>query len=255
MNSKSLRQIPEEVAKQQFLRLTNEEFQWWLRLPIINLLWRRDFLRFAISLDFLIGQLLEALLCINSLERGDAQTGFEDMVAQLSIKPSDLVQRLERAVSLRDFYRSEEEVRHLVRETIQLGTKRFGEECPWLTKTKEPLRCRDSLLHPCPERLVLLAQELASSYTVSDQVLAVGISESAAKGLADETSDLDLQVICTSIPDEGSRTSLTCGLADDVNDIQFSTNLCDQFFVKGTFVDVRYWTLADRGTGSVMFDF
>lgn len=231
-----------ETAKKKFFRVTDNMFQWWLRLPITNLLWRRDYIRFAISLSYLINQLLDAVLAINYVSEGFARN--KDSLQSLTVKPKNLVKRLESVCSLVDLYRSEKESRRLLLETIALGRDKFKLGFNWLRKVREPSCPKGGRLHPNPGPHLALAKELSTSYQVLNNVIAIGVADSLGKGLADETSDIDLDIICESIPDEPTRRRLVTSLVDDSSEIRIRSDCglySDEFFVHGILVDTRYW--------------
>jgi len=250
MSIRRLKSIPPDTAKARFLRLADNHFQWWLRLPIVNLLWRRDFVRFAVSLNFLIDQVLEALLTLNCLESkpaGGKDSSTYDLFAKLSVKPADLMERLERIVSLHNLYTSERESRRLLRETLSLGVDKFELGLGWLRMVQDPSRPSGFRFSPNPERHLLIAEKMAILYRTLESVAAIGVSGSVARDLADETSDLDLDIICSQTPAENARNNVASRLADNADDIRLQSTqdlTTDEFFIEGVLIDVRYWVLS-----------
>ena len=101
-------------------------------------------------------------------------------------------------------------------------------------------------MSPDPTRHLALARELADSYREVSSVAAVAVGDSVGKGLADETSDLDLEVICYSAPEEIDRWKVVKRHADDPNDARVRSceeESADEFFAEGILVDTRYWSL------------
>lgn len=231
-------------AKSKFYRLIDENFQWWLRLPIINLLWRHDFIRFIVSIKFLITQLLEATLLINNVYIKSTQAleyDVQDLLKKLTVKPKNLIIRIEKICSLHDFRESENESRKLLLDTILLGCNIFNLEFTWLKKINELHMPKNNILYPNPKPYLSIAEELAILYKTLDSTIAIGVGGSLSKGFADETSDIDLDIISSYIPEENSRYDLMKDKACEIRLRSDHNSANDEYFIGKTLIDVRYW--------------
>jgi len=209
-----------------------------------------DFVRFAVSFNLLIDQIFEALLTLNCLESepaGGKDFSTYDLLPKLGVNPADLMERLERIVSLHNLYASERESRRLLRETLSLGVEKFELGFGWLRMVQDPSRPSGFRLSPNPEHHLLIAEKLAVLYRTLESVVAIGASGSVARDLADETSDLDLDIICSQTPVEDARYNVASRLAGNADDIRLQStqdSTTEEFFIGGVLIDVRYWVLS-----------
>lgn len=238
-------------ARSFLIELFDRRYQWLLRMPIARLLAQGDASRFLCSLRFLVDHLGQGVYLLNHQRPPQQRPWFGDdleaTVANLPLRPTDLVERLKLVMRLDDPTVAEVEARRLLLDVIDLTPKEKKDQgendqpvVSWLPQIAalEPYAPGDDQgwlpgermdLMPLARRAVRIVWRLPGSRLAA-------LSGSVAAGNADLTSAVDISLFGLKLPDAKVRRSLIAATSDaphDITQTSRQTYASDIFWLDG----------------------
>lgn len=220
-----------EVSAQQ----AADQLRWWLRLPPTNLIERADYFRFRYALYLITHQVAAVLYGLNQrpYEAGypSRLRNTPQVLNQLSIAPSTPGDRLLAMIRATDPQQAWAIASDLIVDTLRLTGDRVSTASPD-TEGRPLLSVAISSLRERAEGVALPLSALPG-------VLAIAVSGSLARGLADDRSDIDLCLFCQTLTpekDRYERLSRFIGTRDLLIE-----PACDTLWSGGVLVHIRYW--------------
>jgi hypothetical protein len=211
------------------------ELRWWLKLPPVNLIARQDHIRFRHAMYLVIHQVASVLYTVNNLpdtmyfpsRLSGARPAFDGMLNA----PVQAGNCLTDLACTRDATLTWQRASKLITETLA-----FVE-----TASDAPIEKVQEVVAPCsPGQMQNRADAIAVRLHLVEEVEAVMLGGSLARGTADEQSDIDIHVFCRVLPSADIRRNLIAAWPD-VQQPPLIEPACDTVWLGGVLVHLRYW--------------
>jgi len=169
---------------------------------MINLIDRRDIIRFCCSRSWQAIHILKALFALNQIDHDDEYDNIQSEIDALPQKPGLALGRLYELTCSRDFRKSAATGISLIKDVLIMADSCYPELRSYaFLRSAENLRPETSSL----ENRNQLAQSIAETYFGIHGIQGIIVDGSLARGLVDLTSDIDLKAYCSFVPDIGLR--------------------------------------------------
>lgn len=219
-------------------RQSAEQLRWWLKLPPTNLIARADHFRFQYALYLITHQVATVLYGLN---RRPITVGYpsrlrnaQDRLNHLPIAPVTSGDRLLAMVGADDQRLAWAIASELIAETLRLAGNGLY--------TAPTVTCETPRLAVGTSSLRRHAEVIALQLSGLPGAVAVAVSGSLSRGLADERSDIDLCVFCQmNITEKNRYERLSC--FPGTRDLLIEP-ACDTLWSGGALVHIRYWPVS-----------
>lgn len=192
----------ERLSREESIAILQEimlnHFYGWLRLPITNLVDRQDIIRFCCSRSWQASHIIKALFAINQFHKPEYYLHTRARLEALQRKPNMTYERLYQLACSSDFKNAAIIGIGLIKDILSLSDKHFPEVRPYafLDASKPSMPCYMSI-----KERNSIALRMADSYKDVSGIQGIVVAGSLAKGVSDETSDIDMKAYCSVIPD------------------------------------------------------
>lgn len=205
-------------------------FYGWLRLPITNLIERKDIIRFCCSRSWQANHIIRALFALNQIDHYDE---YPQEIKSLPRQPFLAYDALYKLACSSDFLNAALIGIDLIKKILYMADIYFPE-----IRSQSFLKIVGShqVEHISNEKREQLALSTAEVYSSMQGIQGILIDGSIAKGISDEKSDIDITAYCTVIPDLEIRKTRT----HMVDERSLIITKSDRFTLDSTYVHIDF---------------